>query len=159
MNEHGSEYLTNQNIIEIVKMYDARWKHQNNQFWSVLIKLSFVSYSIILFPFLYELFDIDLDRIELTPIIFPALGTALSVLFLLINISNAGRQLAMKKTISNILSQFKLEPLKEVRFDEIEIDGLAMKWMQKRVLSNIISYGNFSIQVLLSTGVIILLAR
>jgi len=149
--------LTNENIIEIVKMYDARWKHHNNQFWSVLIKLSLISYTIILFPFLYDLFGVALDEINLTPVVFPLLGGMLSFLFFVINVSNAGRQWGMKKTIGNILTLYNLDSLREVDFKVDSTEGLHMPWLQKRVLSKIISYGNLIIQVLLSVGVIVLL--
>ena len=148
--------LTNDNAIEILKMYSDEWEYLTTQYWDILIKLSIVNYLVILFPFVYDILKVDVNKLNLPLIIFPVLGVVLSFLFLFINISLSARKKTLHETMERIISNFSIDYCKKLNFNQID---LKFKKLVSLRTSAVVSWGNFIIQIVLSVVVIVLLFR
>ena len=149
--------LTNSEIIEILKIQMERWKYQNTKFWSILIKITIINYLIILFPFVYDIFGIDMGEINLPLAIFPIFGILLSILFFYINISAYGRQLGLSKALDNTIDYFELDCIRKVRFPDME--RIKFRWLTKQRMGYSIAFGNLFIQWTLAILIVYLLNR
>lgn len=150
-----------------IKLYLDEWKFRFENYYSWFFKLSIVVYGLILLPYIYGSLRIDIAKFNVGVVIFPILGAILSIIELLLLLSQNARLLILTRKMKflteniglkyskdgyEILSNFKDAENKFFRnFKQCKVN------FYKKRLGSVICIINFTIQIIISVGVIVML--
>ena len=131
---NSTKLTDNEMTFKFIHLYLDEWKYRYTQFQFLFIKISVIVYTLILFPYIPDVFGINMNNYKLPIVVFPIVG----ILELALLISQNARLVTISRKINdltktietayqkydyNILSKNNKTSLK-IRFYKIRLGGL-----------------------------------
>lgn len=139
-------YKTHEQALKVYELYQQLWIFRVRHYWKILVYFSLLVYAVILFPYLYEIFGVQHNLLDVPISVHFLSGLILSTLEWMLLLAESARQIAAKEDMDRIMASIS------TKYSKTPVENLTNihQWPFLTLhYSNMIAYVNFGLQLML----------
>lgn len=153
-NKYFKEYEKTEDLINVMNVYITDYIHRDTHMWSQNFKFFFASLTVMLLPYVKNIFEFEIPEILNTNLFFPIFGIVLDFIFLYNAISLTKRFRYTSKTYNKMICQLP-EELRRVNFDNNINDDSFWQKAHTYLIPSLMFLGLLILGVILITSEVI----